>query len=872
MKTGINVKIIFVVLTHFVIMTSNMAKHVIEHSLLFVLVLLSIGRFSNAKHTLNLCKGSEICYCSHDNTNPPSVFCNGNNIRQSIFHELLPMRIEELHLEKFLFNNLSSEIVPSNLNFTKVHFKDNEIIYIDPNLFESRRDLGKVSFSDNEIKNTTELFDAIGVALSQRTQGMTVALQGMRVGKIQDAELIGWNLDKIMKLELCRNELNELDLTWLQLFSNLKTLKVTDNLIRSFVNLAVLPTIMFMDLTRNRLYNPGVCPNGTNYFPNLASLNLRENNIRYLDDTNLNCLETLKCLDLSFNNILVFNVSYIGRLRSLQVLKLKGNWLTSLNFIQFERYPGNLQEIDLSRNQFLTFPPSMCSNTSKENFTSVRRIDLSYNHIQTLKNHSLFCFPNLSELIFSKNSISTFSNGVFEVFGNLKCLHIDSQLQGIHKFEPFALQLPQLELLDIKANFLSFDRSDLRELFQWCKNMKLLNILDNYIGAINESVLAKILEPLSSLEILSMKRFGLREFPIDVVRNLANLTHLKIDKNQLRSLHIPLDYNFATRLSHISASSNKITINDTHILTSSIMKSLIKLDISDNLIDCSCNDVSRWFRDQINASGSLKNAHLQNWPSKYLCITPPNMHLRLLKDYHVTEIECRPPNPLLPGYIATGCASFVIIVLVFVAFWNRWYLQYYCYRFKKRFKTKTTENDPEREPLVSRRERNISFDAYVINSDANGHFVDHQLVPLVQEKLGYKLHTSNKDGAIGGSKADNYFDVIHASRCVIVVFSNSLMKDPWCEFQVDIALVNRVESGGERKLFFIILNDTNMDSAKKSWCILLTKKTVAKWSDGENSIRQRLLVEEITSLLGSPMNMPSQQSSVDSRTNKSTIN
>ncbi|KAH3711412.1 hypothetical protein DPMN_071081 [Dreissena polymorpha] len=183
----------------------------------------------------------------------------------------------------------------------------------------------------------------------------------------------------------------------------------------------------------------------------------------------------------------------------------------------------------------------------------------------------------------------------------------------------------------------------------------------------------------------------------------------------------------------------------------------------------------------------------------------------------MTEKECRPPNPLLPGYIATGCSSFVIIVLVVVAFWNRWYLQYYWHRIKKRFKRKDKERDPERQPFARPRRPRFLFDAYVTNSDADGPFEDNLLVPLVQDKLGYTVHTSNKDGAIGGSKADDYFDAMDVSKSVIVVFSNSLMKDAWCTFQVDIALMRRIESKGKRNIFVVVMNNTEMLLANKSY-------------------------------------------------------
>ncbi|KAH3711417.1 hypothetical protein DPMN_071086 [Dreissena polymorpha] len=175
-----------------------MTKHAIMCSLVLMLIILTHARSRRP------CPGSEICECLSKNKTT-SVFCNGDNIRHTIYFEQLPDDVDKLHLEGFLFTNLSSSNFPPLMHIKQVHFKDNEIVYTHPDLFENWSDLEELSFSDNEVQNTTELFIAIAVVLRQGTQNLQIALQGMRVAQLQDPEFISGNFSKIIALKFSRN-------------------------------------------------------------------------------------------------------------------------------------------------------------------------------------------------------------------------------------------------------------------------------------------------------------------------------------------------------------------------------------------------------------------------------------------------------------------------------------------------------------------------------------------------------------------------------------------------------------------------------------------------------------------------------------------
>ncbi|KAH3897328.1 toll-like receptor Tollo [Dreissena polymorpha] len=414
-----------------------------------------------------------------------------------------------------------------------------------------------------------------------------------------------------------------------------------------------------------------------------------------------------------------------------------------------------------------------------------------------------FGFPSRSNFVnFEPNAND--STSVISI--HLRELSLDEQIKYIQDNKGFVSNTSSMRWLDLSYNDMNF--CAIRPLFK--NSTTLFSTLNNLLDDMNNIELAYVLNPVTKLEQLERKLVGLNYFQLYVLRNLKNIASLKINPSILT---YPPSETPAARDGPQSQNMSTLLLHKT----------------------TACPEYPP-------TAGGVRITLV---PYKTASPGYPNdctSTIQILSDTSTIQ--------LLPVHVATVCFCIGLILLSIVTFWNRWYLLFYWYRLKRLIKLKNEYIDPQLESFVGN--ASILYDAYVINSDADGHFVDHQLVPLVQEKLGYNLHTSNKDDVIGGSKADNYFDAIDASRCVIVVFSNSIMKDAWCQFQVDIALMSRVESMGRKKIFVVILDDTNMDSADKSRCVLLTKKTSAKWSDNENSIRQRLLIEELISVLGSP--------------------
>ncbi|XP_052761821.1 toll-like receptor 2 type-2 [Mya arenaria] len=474
-------------------------------------------------------------------------------------------------------------------------------------------------------------------------------------------------------------------------------------------------------------------------------------------------------------------------------------------------------------------------------------LNLDYNHIVEITSNYTNCLVKLKELYLSKNAIETLQDNAFVHLPNLRVLHISSQQLGMKIIDDNAFNNSHLEDLDLKMNFLLISGSKLQNIFVPCPHIAYLNLSNNHVT--NITALVNMITPLKDLKVLSLKGAGLNRFPYEILSRFQNLEYINIDKNNIKSIVFPTPFKSTSSVRYISISSNRIHFRQRMLFPQPIMSSLTAISMGVNYFDCSCNEISRWLRNQIKLNHSdafFQNIRLIGWPYSYKCYSPKDMAGRLLGDYQRTEDQCKEPNRLIPIYISIACTWFVVTVIASIAFWKRWYILYYLHKFKKGCNRKMAIN-PELTPLLNH--DGETYDAYVIYSENDGGFVVGDFRKLVEEQLNFKLHIWDRDGSIGNARSDSYFDAMEASRHVLIIVSDNIFKDAWCEFQINIALMRNVETEGRKKMFLVILSNLNVESMKKSWCSLLAKTSSGKWCETENEIRRNVFVEDLKSTL-----------------------
>lgn len=818
--------------------------------------------------TMSACPGSTLCRCGKDDSSRQVVQCDGNKIRQTLNQEQLPETIDKLTITNFLFTNLSSERFPEGINVKKIHFKQNEMWAIRKDTFVNFEHIEEVSVRESNVFDIKELMYALYAINTDKY--FTVVLQDLRFVTPPGITLNVTLNERVISLNLARNNIGSLNTAHLLPFPALENVSLANNNVNKILSNASVTSLKKLDLSHNKLTNSSlrfcVYDNKTtaaqSLFPNLRVLNLSDNFITKIGNGIWDCLTSVETLDLSENQIAVVHVWVLKNMVSLKNLILKKNWIGSIterSGIVPGKYPPLLKYLDLSENQLVPFMPYMCPDENEASVhVGIQRLNLRYNRITELTRNHTWCLTNLTHLYLGWNAIKTIKDNSFSHFTNLQSLTLERQVHGIQSIMKYAFNGTKLWELDLTGNFLTFgDNSSNDRIFTSTPYLTSLKLSNNYFRK-TEDLLVRMLANVTNLKTLKINRASFHSFPYHIFGVFKSLKHVYMDYNTISSIYFPNDFKIqSTNVSVISIRSNKIKFDNKTLFPAAITRSLKFLDLGSNYFDCSCNANSRWFRNQIhvNSSGGfLQNITLIHWPSLYKCTSPSDEHGILLMDFHKSDADCRPPDPYVFVYITLGCSTFVFIVLSAVVFWNRWYIQFYWHKVKKGLR-KNINGDTERAPLIDKSE--VNFDAFVVYHATDAMFVRHSLCQLLEDRMGYRLLIWDRDGNMG-SRTEAYLNAIDSSRHVIVVMSNKMMRDPWCKFQAEIANTSKIEASEgmhTNKNIFIVLREAevNLESAKRFWCMLMTKKYCARWCDTQNSIRRTVFIEDVKSVIGQPM-------------------
>lgn len=776
----------------------------------------AVSRVINSNDNPNC--GDGQCWCDRQ-----TAHCIGNKSLTTL--PKIPRGVIELIAECYDLSNFNRDSLRSirDLKLDKLRLRRNDIWNISEDVFRDFQQLTDVEISGN-------------IRLQQ--DSFYLALRSL-------------NQSNIFSLSLQENGLSIMNYEVFEEFSNLRDLALSGN---KFKNLhskgrGVLKNLKKLDMTKNRLRerrSVNLCIHGTHNssrFPNLEMLNLSRNSLGRNGNPLLvkwKCLSKLKYLDLSNNTIGEVNITSFQVLKSLNYISFASNWI---NRIDVGIYPPMLESINLFDNYLVGLAPNLCYRIrNNQTFPNLKHLYFGRNYLQRVDTR-WNCLPNIETLDYNKNDIRFISNNTFSHFKNLKTLQLNNLISWNKRFEPRAFTSNSLQKLDLRYNWIDFSKQQNQHLFRYCPNLTRLDVSYNNFSGMAVSSIRDILSPLTKLETLIVQHISLQRFPVEILENLTQLKVFNMDNNLLHSFELPPSFNGTMEkleVQNISVTSCLISTVTENKFPFVYFKGLKYLDLSENPFLCDCD--MEWFRDIINTTGYIGNLMLVNWPEKYLCEGPAALTGHLFEGFE-PQVVCKPLNPVYIALIAIGSFLFVFTLTATAVFRNRWYIKYWWYKLGRRrhgLKNKGTE----RQPLLEQKQ----FDGYVVSNYKDNQFVHHPFRELLEDKLGYNLHIWERD-AQNGALVDVMLDAIYASRKVVVIVSNNLIKDSWCKFQVDVAIDRNIELR-DKSLLLVVLDDVDFTPVSKSWCVLLTKMPTAHWSNETNSNKQKLFEETVMKHFG----------------------
>lgn len=231
----------------------------------------------------------------------------------------------------------------------------------------------------------------------------------------------------------------------------------------------------------------------------------------------------LVTLNLFSSKISVFSGKWLSEAKNLRHLSLAYNELTKLD-LNYE-FLSNLETLFLSNNQFVSLEYAFDKLTNLKTLYLCNNLNL--NHMLSAKMFD--GLVNLEHLylsnIIQKSFLGEISRDCFRSTRNLKYLDLKSNHLVYLDPETFSFT-PNLVQLDLACNKLKIDATS----FLHLKNLKLLNLAENWLSGLGYG---KMFAPLESLEQLSLASNPLLDIQASVFESKTRLKYVNLRWTQI---------------------------------------------------------------------------------------------------------------------------------------------------------------------------------------------------------------------------------------------------------------------------------------------------------------------------------------------------
>ncbi|NWX33074.1 TLR4 protein, partial [Notiomystis cincta] len=497
----------------------------------------------------------------------------------------------------------------------------------------------------------------------------------------------------------------------------------------------------------------------------------------------LSKVRQLECKKCHFEDVPAVKLSLFKELRVLRITKNKSLKIFNQKF----KGLSNLEVLDLSDNR-LTF--SRCCSLQFENCPNLKHLNLSYNSNIKL-------------------------NGDFTNMKNLLYLDLQHTTVVGPKNFPVFLTLQRLIYLDI-----SYTKTEIKGHCTFC-GLNSLQVLKMAGNSFEDNKLANNFKNLSHLHILDISSCKLVHVDQSTFDALSELKELNISNNKLLTFD-PGVYQPLQALRVLDFSRNQLTV----LLDSArkiLPDSLVLLDISQNLFDCSCVhlDFLKWIKEKQEL---LQNKELM------LCHTPSHVANVSLLSFDLSSCY------ISTGKVVCSMLVFLCIVLFLFLIYKYYFQLYYSLLLLSGCKHSA--------------ERGETYDAFVIHSSKDQDWVIKELVePLEGGTPPFHLCLYYRDFLPGVPVVTNIIqEGFLSSRNVIAVISTDFLESKWCSFEFDIAQSWQLVEG-KNGIIMIVMEDVNKALVRQRLGLsrYLRRNTYLEWKDKD--INKHIFWRQLTGVL-----------------------
>lgn len=567
-------------------------------------------------------------------------FNNIASIRPATF--INAMNIKQLSLRGNQLNAFRGEIFNTGTSLEELDLSENQLSYLFPTSFRIHPRLRKINASRNKFnffpaaiiqslqflelidlsRNQLKAVDELDFARLPRLRQLFLSMNNIE----GLSEMAFHNSSQLQHLDLSYNKLERIGERTFEGLSRIEWLNLDHN------QLSELPETLF-DRSRLQMLENVILSNNNFEVAPLKALqrqyffvnfvDLSHNKLREIpndDSTMIN----VKKLDLSYNPLSEEAIkNLLSEPKTIRELNLAGTNLTTITSLE----TPFLQSLNLSNNRISTINEAIFDRASL-----LETLDLSNNQIKNFKTLSMVWpkLPLLQSLNLSNNPFETIVQGDFDNLEMLKSLSIHS-LEKCSLIERNAFKnLPSLAKLDA-YEYPRLGYLDVKGMLNELPGLESLDveIKDTAVGS----------DQLHPSNHPRLKELGLRGIRLKSISSssLAGLRskdlYIKLKNTSLTTIQpallfpVPRSSNL-----HLDLSGSMISVLSPQLLTALEDRrntvTLTGLETNPIHCDCQARALRRWLPSSLMTD--LK------------CITPEDLHGRLLVEVGDDELTCNP--------------------------------------------------------------------------------------------------------------------------------------------------------------------------------------------------------------------------------------
>ncbi|KGL80424.1 Toll-like receptor 4, partial [Tinamus guttatus] len=505
---------------------------------------------------------------------------------------------------------------------------------------------------------------------------------------------------------------------------------------------------------------------------NVSSIRLVNLHLEEVSDVpKMSQVKYLECKKCNFKEVPAMKLSLFKELRTLRITKSK--YLNS--FREYFNHLTNLEVMDLSENR-LSF--TRCCSLLFRGSLNLKYLNLSFNSDISVTSD----FTNIKNLL------------------TLDFQH--TKLMGPGTY-PVFLALQKLIYLDI-----SYTQTHVKSQCTFC-GLHSLQVLKMAGNSFENNKLSNNLKNLTRLHILDISSCKLLHVDQSTFTALSELKELNISNNKLLTFD-PLVYKPLQALTVLDFSHNQLTVLSDSAMES-VPGSLVLLDLSYNLFDCSCTHLNflKWVKEKQEV---LQNKELM------MCHIPAHVKNVSLPSFDLSSCHLKPST-----------VAFLVSVLLTVAVFLFLIYKYYFQLYYSLVLLSGCKHSAE---------RGDTYDAFVIHSSKDQEWVIKELVePLEGGKPPFQLCLYYRDFLPGVPIVTNIIqEGFLSSRNVIAVISTDFLESKWCGFEFDIAQSWQLVEG-RAGIIMIVLEDVDKALLRQRLGLsrYLKRNTYLEWKNREIS-------------------------------------